>query len=167
MAVSPCCFPSNISNSLPVKIVPSFNSFCGQLQPSSPKALIWPQFCGDDKLWQIVTNPKSNSLCKPPRIETLKRNEHVKKLHTPSISIICLRLFQKPLRALSPAKLIRNTFGRSSGSHHLSFQPHQGLITITCDAWSSPSSSKIVTSTPHVEHRPTPKIDPFLVLKSI
>lgn len=132
-----------------------------------PKALIWPQFCGDDKLWQIVTNPKSNSLCKPPRIETLKRNEHVKKLHTPSISIICLRLFQKPLRALSPAKLIRNTFGRSSGSHHLSFQPHQGLITITCDAWSSPSSSKIVTSTPHVEHRPTPKIDPFLVLKSI
>lgn len=92
-----------------------------------PKALIWPQFWGDDKL-QIVTNPKSNSLCKPPRIETLKRNKHIKKLQTPSISIK-----KKPF-ALSPAKLIRNTFGRSSGSHHLSFQPHQGLITITCDA---------------------------------
>ena len=57
-----------------------------------PKALIWPQFWGDDKL-QIVTNHKSNSLCKPPRIETLMRNEHVKKLHTPSISI---NLHQSP-----------------------------------------------------------------------
>ena len=58
MAVSPCCFPSNISNS-PVKIVPSFNSFCGQLQPSSRK--LWSGLSSAgmtscDKLWQ-TPNP--------------------------------------------------------------------------------------------------------------
>jgi hypothetical protein len=160
--VSHPTFPTVFLSKLSLRSIP-FAVSCSQAAESFDLASVL-------RGWQVVTN------CDKPQIQfplQTSKNWNTQEKWTRQETTYSINLHHMPqalsktLRALSPAKLIRNTFGRSSGSHHLSFQPHQGLITITCDAWSSPSSSKIVTSTPHVEHRPTPKIDPFLVLKSI